>query len=902
MSKERQQLPKQLKHNMDLCLEALRLAIKELDPHLLELFDKLHKQAVLASRFTEEDELSSQEHLLLAQKLIDNLNDQESFLLARAFSVYFHLANLCEESYRVSALNKREQESQELICAPYKAFEQVVEELGKEEALRRLKTLEFHPVFTAHPTEARRRAIETKIRQITAILDRYPHLGYLEQQESKRKLLMRIDALLRTSPIALQKPTPEEEVKTLIDIFDYTLLKTVPLMYRRFDLCLLGDKAGSQKPLCPSFFRPGSWIGTDRDGNPNVTAAVSRKIAEKLSTHMLETLVKETHKLTRTLTLETHTSPASQDLLKLWSRQKELSEKITDRASSIAGKEPHRAVLLVMVERLKYTIERNADLMYKDAEEFLEDLRIIQDSLEQAGAARLAFGKLQDLIWLVETFGFHMVEMEFRQHSLVHSRALEDIDKHGINEERGKLDPMTHEVIDSLRALGSIQRRYGKRAAGRYIISFAKSAQHVKDVLRLNELAFAKAQDKAQLRIIPLFEQLEDLERAVEILDEIIKLEEIQESIKEHGSFEVMLGYSDSSKDAGPCSATLALHKAEQEIAQWASKHSIKLHLFHGRGGAVGRGGGPANRAVLAQPAGSVNGHFKLTEQGEVISARYGNPSIALSHMESVAAATLLQSVPSVEERNTSMTKKYEQLALQLDRFSHEAYLNLLNTDNFVPWFSTVTPLTEIGLLPIGSRPAKRGLGAKNLDDLRTIPWVFSWAQARINLAAWYGLGSACASIDDLELLQEAYKEWPLFTTFIDNIEMSLAKTDLTIANLYLDLGSDLDGAAELKEKVLNEMELTRRWVLAITGSDELLEKRRVLSQAIKIRSPYVDALSLMQVRALSGLRNTKGEYPHSTSDKMSSLGEQRSREINDYTYLILCTVSGVAAGLQNTG
>jgi phosphoenolpyruvate carboxylase len=387
--------------------------------------------------------------------------------------------------------------------------------------------------------------------------------------------------------------------------------------------------------------------------------------------------------------------------------------------------------------------------------------------------------------------------------------------------------------------------------------------------------------------VIPLFEQLQDLENSVDVLEEMIKIPEVQARLKATGGkMEVMLGYSDSSKDAGPTTATLALHSAQDRIAKWAKSHDIDLTLFHGRGGAVGRGGGPANRAVLAQPVGSVNCRFKLTEQGEIIFARYGNPVLAVRHVESVAAATMLQSAPSVEKTNTETTEKYAEMANTLSDISHKRFLDLIKADDFAPWFSTVTPLTEVGLLPIGSRPAKRGLGAKSLDDLRTIPWVFSWAQARINLAAWYGLGTACEQFGDLAALREAYKEWPLFTTFIDNIEMSIAKTDERIAKMYLALG-DRD---DLRDKVLEEMELTRKWVLLIVDDEWPLQHRHVLGRAVRIRSPYVDALSVTQVLALRTLRKKVDKEELSESQQAG------------FIYLILCTVSGVAAGLQNTG
>ena len=893
---EERDLPASLKEEMDLCLQILREVLGEFDEKLLAKFDEVREHALNASaeRFSGilTDTNPDQDDLQKVVDIIDKTDVHEAQLLARAFTTYFHLANLCEENYRVSVLHSREaavDETQavdpvnEMTCA----YHQLINEMGPAKAKELLDQLEFHPVFTAHPTEARRKAVEGKIRRISQLLATHKLLGGSDRKENSRRLFNEIDALFRTSPIALKKPTPVEESETILDIFDNTLFYTIPQVYRRFDDWVLGDKAGLVPPVCPAFFHPGSWIGSDRDGNPNVTAKVSRQVARKFSDHVLGALEIETRRVGKNLTMEAETTPPSAELKSLWNHQKEMSERLTDKAALISTKELHRAVMLVMADRLKATIDRDADLMYHSCEDYIADLKVVQRSLAEANAKRSAYGPLQDLIWQAETFGFHMVEMEFRQHSVVHSRALEDIREHGLHGERGELQPMTHEVLDTFRALGSIQKRNGIKAARRYIISFTKSAQNIKDVYELNRLAFSHPKDVPTIDVIPLFEQLEDLQNSVDVLEEMIKIPEVQARLKATGGkMEVMLGYSDSSKDAGPTSATLALHSAQERIAKWAESHDIDLTLFHGRGGAVGRGGGPANRAVLAQPVGSVKCRFKLTEQGEVIFARYGNPALAIRHVESVAAATLLQSAPSVEKRNTDMTAKYADMASKLDEAAHNRFLDLLNTDGFAPWFSTVTPLTEIGLLPIGSRPAKRGLGAKSLDDLRTIPWIFSWAQARINLAAWYGLGTACEQFGDLNTLRQAYEEWPLFSTFIDNIEMSLAKTDERIAKMYLALGDRED----LNKKVLDEMELTRKWVLKIVGDEWPLQHRHVLGQAIRIRSPYVDALSVTQVLALGSLRKRvdKEELTH---------GQKAN-----YTYLILCTVSGVAAGLQNTG
>lgn len=892
---EEHELPPSLRNNMELCLQILRAVLDEFDPKLLNMFDEVRTDAVEASAEHFAGFLDDSDHgnegLRKAVEIIDAMNLHDAQLMARAFTTYFHLANLCEENHRVSVLRQRESEVDENQAVdPVNeltvAYHQLITEMGPAKAKALLEKLEFHPVFTAHPTEARRKAVEGKIRRIAELLEVRPLLGGSEKRENYRRLFNEIDALFRTSPIEHRKPTPVEEANTIIDIFDSTLFDTIPQVYRRFDDWLLGDQAGLVPPACPAFFHPGSWIGSDRDGNPNVTAKVSRQVARNFSDHVIAALEDATRTVGKNLTMDSEATPASEELRLLWGRQKEMSERLTQNADQLSAKEPHRAVMLVMADRLHYTIARDTDLMYHSCEDFLADLKIVQRSLA-ASDPRSAYGPLQDLIWQAETFGFHMVEMEFRQHSVVHSRALEDIREHGLHGERGPLQPMTQEVLDTFRALGAIQKRNGMKAAGRYIISFTKSAQNVRDVYELNRLAFSNPKDVPAIDVIPLFEQLEDLQNSVNVLDEIIKIPEMQARLKATGGkMEVMLGYSDSSKDAGPTTSIFALHETEGKIVEWAERNNIDLTLFHGRGGAVGRGGGPANRAVLAQPKGSVNCRFKLTEQGEVIFARYGNPTLAIRHIESVAAATLLQSAPSIEKLNTEMTEKYADMTQQLNDASHERFLDLLGTPDFAPWFSIVTPLTEVGLLPIGSRPAKRGLGAKSLDDLRTIPWVFAWAQARINLAAWYGLGTACEQFGDLDTLRQAYKEWPLFSTFIDNIEMSIAKTDERIAKMYL----ALDDREDLNEKVLGEMELTRKWVLRIVGDEWPLEHRHVLGQAIRIRSPYVDALSLTQVLALKSLRRRVDKEELSQSQQAG------------FIYLILCTVSGVAAGLQNTG
>jgi phosphoenolpyruvate carboxylase len=432
-------------------------------------------------------------------------------------------------------------------------------------------------------------------------------------------------------------------------------------------------------------------------------------------------------------------------------------------------------------------------------------------------------------------------------------------------------------VLETLRTIGSLQKRYGVDACSRYVVSFTRSAG---DIAAVYELARRAAPDAPPvLDVVPLFETLDDLSHATAVLDEMVELEPVRSRIRARGRrIEVMLGYSDSAKEAGPLSATLALHDAQAALTRWAKRNRLDLTIFHGRGGALGRGGGPANRAVRAQAPGSVNGHFKVTEQGEVIFARYGNRAIAQRHLEQVTSAVLEASAP--RPASSDPASAFRQLAATIDAPARAAYRRLVDAEGFEEWFLEVSPIDELGRLRIASRPNRRAPG-RRLEDLRAIPWVFAWSQMRLNLPGWYGMGTglAAASLRDL---RRAYAEWPLFNAMIDNAEMSLAKTDRRIAERYLALGDRPDLAA----MVLEEYDRTLEQVLAVTGHRRLLEDRRVLSWAIELRNPYVDALSHLQLRALRAMRDRK----------ISRSDRARAEKV------FQLTVNGVAAGLQNTG
>jgi len=449
--------------------------------------------------------------------------------------------------------------------------------------------------------------------------------------------------------------------------------------------------------------------------------------------------------------------------------------------------------------------------------------------------------------------------------------------------------PETQEVLATFRAIGWIQDRFGVDACRRYVVSFTRSADDIAAVYELASYAAAGGRIPV-LDVVPLFESAVDLANAPDVLSGMIAIPPVAERLAATGGqLEAMLGYSDSAKELGPASATLRLFDTQARLAEWATAHGVRLTLFHGRGGALGRGGGPAGRAVLAQAPGSVNGSFKVTEQGEVIFARYGQQAIAKRHLEQVSSAVLLASSPRRAERTAAGGASYRDVAGRIDQAACAAFRGLVEADGFAEWFARISPLGEIGGLRIGSRPAKRGLSAQtqtmDLADLRAIPWVFAWSQTRVNLPGWFGLGSGLAVIetdpDGTDVLRRAYREWPLFGVLLDNAEMSLAKTDRPIAARYLALG----GRDDLTGLVLAEYDLTKRLVLAATGHGRLLADRPVLSRAVALRDPYVDALSYLQLRALAALR---GPSPDQDRERVERL--------------LLLTVNGVAAGLQNTG
>ena len=887
-------VPAAMRHDVRLLGELLGQVISESDgPDLLvDVEDLRHR--VIAARSSYPDEGDEADDDIAA--LVASWPLPRAAAVARAFTVYFHLANLAEEHQRIRTLRERDTGAEPVRESLADTVTALGATIGTGPRADLLARLEVQPVFTAHPTEARRRAVTEALRRIGEQLDALdnPQLGATAHAETLRRLREEVDLLWRTSALRSQAMQPLDEVRSGTAVFDDTLFRLAPSVYRALDRALLGELSGSVPPQAPAFLKFGSWIGADRDGNPFVTAAVTEQAASIQADHALRALENATSRIGRSLTVDAGLLAASagvDELMTALAAARQLHPAVVGELMAHSPGEPFRAFLLYTGQRLQAT--RLADsarpgLSYGSAAEFVAELRLAQRALAEAGAVRQAYGELQHLIWQAETFGFHLAELEVRQHSAVHSAALREL--------RAGRPPsaQTTEVLAAIAAIRTIQRRHGVAACRRYVVSFTTAAADVAAVYELAE--FACPGDLPELDVVPLFETGDDLARAVPILDAMMELPEVARRLAATGRrVEVMLGYSDSAKELGMVSATLRLYQAQLRLARWAAERKITLVLFHGRGGALGRGGGPAGRAVVAQAPGSVDGRLKVTEQGEVIFARYGHPAIAQRHVEQVSSAVLLASASSAAAADRMSVNgtaarddpaaDFAAVSVPLEAGALHAYTALVTADEFPAWFARLSPLGEIGGMRLGSRPARRGLGAPaSLADLRAIPWVFAWAQTRINLPGWYGLGSGFAAAIDaagLAAVRAACRDWPLLAVLLDNAEMSLAKTNRRIAVRYLALGGD----DRLAGQLLDEYDLTMQLVRAVTGHDRLLADRAVLARAVALRDPYVDALSHLQLRALTAVRGCR-EPP-----------EQAALE-----RFLLLTVNGVAAGLQNTG
>ena len=866
------------------------------------IYDLVERLRLAAIAFRHDEQPAIRERL---EAELDALELEDAEAVITAFSLYFQLVNLAEARARVRALRKRERAARDGLLD-----DSVAEAVARLRRAGRsdadldaiLARLRITPVLTAHPTEARRRTTLVALRRCAVLLERLDdtRLTPSDDREIRRRLREEITLLWRTSDLRAVTPEPLDEVRTAMAMFDATLFTLAPRLYRTVD-AVLDAVTGTRPPRAPAFLRFGSWIGGDRDGNPAVTAEMIVRTLRIQADHVLHGYEAVAMRLMQTVSATTPHERVSRALATRLARDAEDLPETDRQLRRRFPDEPYRQRFGFVAERLRRT---RAVLTgdtgarsghYDDAESLDAELREIQESLVEDGLGRIAWGEVAELRWQVATFGFHLASLEIRQHSGVHQAALDALARSA--EEATDVAPgvTLGEVLATFRSIPEVQERFGAEACRRVVVSFSATPRDVMNVLDLA----ARAGGEPAIDVVPLFESSDALAGAGEILDALLGDPAYRRHVTSRGDRqEVMLGYSDSNKESGFLAAAWMLHQAQAALVEASRRYGVELTLFHGRGGAIGRGGGPANRAIVGGAPGSVDGRLKLTEQGEVIAANYGDPAIARRHLEQLTGAVLIASTPEHDSAAAASAQTGGPLLTELSETARAAYRALVHDDpGFAAFFRSITPIAELSDLRLGSRPAARRRAgampdeAPPIDALRAIPWTFAWSQSRINLPGWYGLGSALevygAAHGDAGIREIArlYRSWPFLASVIDNAEMILAKADMGIGRLYASLVQG-DDAERRWTTIEGEYHRTVTWLLRVTGRDRLLDGAPVLQRSIGLRNPYVDALSEVQVRLLRRLRALPPDDP------------ARAMHLR----LVQLSVNGVAAGLQNTG
>jgi len=872
-----------------------QVIVEQEGPALFELVEQLRRAAIRGRRGGPEETIQRALHAL------DGRSATELLAVARAFTAYFLLINLAEEKHRLRTLRKRERSGSRAPLADGigAAILRLRRDGMSRDDVRALAgRMRLMPVLTAHPTEARRRTVLVAQRRLYRLLDRFddPRLTRSEDRDLRRRLREEVSVLWQTSPVRDKRPTPLDEVRAAMVFFDETLFAVTPRLYRALQDTMGGIETDSTSA---AYLRWSSWIGADRDGHPGVTAEVTRRTMRIQADHVLRAYHNVVARLQQTIAISDDQAGVPNDYrLEVASMGRGFPRVRADLQRRFGG-QSYRQALGIIGERIDRTRAKLAGGPgskrggYASPADLVTDLRRMQAALRQHGAGRVAAGEVQDLVWQVETFGFHFASLEVRQHAEVHAAALDRLRDGGAPDEAlGGFGVSLDEVLATLRAQHEIGVAFGAETASRFVISFTRSSADAVALLALASGAVPGISPSEWLDVVPLLETREELESAEAFLESLLTDEGYQRHLDRRGKRqEVMLGYSDSNKESGYLSAAWNLHRAQEGLVVAARKHGVELTLFHGRGGTIGRGGGPANRAVLAQAAGSVGGRLKLTEQGEVIAERYPGPQIAQRHLEQMTNALLLSSRPRSDADGMD---RWRPMMSELVALAEDAYRGLVWEDgSFEAFFVRATPIAEISRMELGSRPARRGAGiAPSLASLRAIPWTFAWAQSRTNLPAWYGVGAALAGYvarhgdrgrDELE---RAYREWAFFSSTVDNVELGLAIADPVVAARYSGLAGTDEPMRRIADTLRVEREQTESEVLRLTGSARLLDGSPRLQRSIELRTPYVDVLSELQVRGLARLRG-------------GSLGADERAATER---LLQLTVSGLAAGLQHTG
>jgi phosphoenolpyruvate carboxylase len=886
---------------------------------LYEKVEELRQPAIRRRELQAKGQIREAEDLMqLAVLAVNSMPVEQADQLSRAFAFYFELINLAETNHRkrrrlslqiTGDSSKREAQRGEL-----RGTLRAMREAGisADNALAWLRRILVVPVFTAHPTEIARRSVLMKRRRMGEFLEKLDRIPVPDEELTalEEALTAEITALWQTDEVRSRQPAVTDEIRMGLDYYDVSLFETLPRLYEEVAAALKSeyglDLELSELPLLLAF---GSWIGGDRDGNPFVTPDVTRQAILTARTRLLDYYDERLQQAIDLLTTSAQQLPVSDELQ---ARLKGFQAELHTSAEAFGARfefETYRRYLVCVRARIQRTagkFDSDPEMLesalaglpaYCSAGDFLEDLAVVRRSLAANRGIRLAETLIDPLLLMVRTFGLHLHTLDIRQHARVHRKALDEASawcvQNGAAPEA--LSPGTRDVIETFRVIAEIKAGCTPEAIRHYIVSGASSVEDVTAVIWLARLGGVEVAGRGSdpgLMPVPLFESIEDLRNAARICRDLWSSPGYGKLLASwNNTQEVMLGYSDSNKDGGMLTSTWEIFCAHRALHEAARECGIRLRLFHGRGGTVGRGGGPTHRAIYAQPIGAFDGQIRITEQGEVLNWKYSDVVLAERNLELMIAASLdALARPNAllpnERYSGVMRPAWESAFAELSETSFRCYReHILADPEVLYYFEVATPVAELEHARIGSRPARRP-GQISFENLRAIPWVFGWTQSRLLVPAWFGVGTAFAAFANkpggTNLLREMMGEFPLFTDVVRNVEMALAKADLGIASLYASLVPD----AALRNRVFGllkaEFECTRDAVLAVTGQRELLESNPVLARSILLRNPYVDPMSLIQVDLLR--RKRAGE------------------DTDEVNRAIAGTISGIAAGLRNTG
>ena len=838
-------------------------------------------------------------------QILNQLTDSQTISLVRAFSNFFNLANVAEQVDRSKVLAAEHKAGGSWLG---KAVENIANarktnpDFSDADLKEWLENFSVRPVFTAHPTEAARRSVLSKMTTIAKLLEQP------DSQIKNERLAEAIDLLWQTDELRLGRPEPLDEAVNSIYYLDELLLETVPEVLAEFvnEVKKLGiDLSLSARPL-----RFGTWIGGDRDGNPNITAEVTKAAILLQNAHFTRTMFQHLDELRQALSISTKLAGVSKELEKSVAQDLEKLPEIEARYRRINVEEPYRLKATAIRHKLALTQARHVAGLphfpgrdYQNTAELLQDFEIMRSSLEANNGSLIANGLIDRIMRSINAFGLTHATMDIREHSETHHKVLnqlfggsdeELIDKYLIsdtNADTKSLDEQGSKCFKTFSAINELIDRYGSEVIESYIISMTKSSNDVMAAVLIAKNAglISLKEDKsfAKIGFVPLLETVAELRAAGEILDNLLSNKNYRKIVDLRGGVqEIMLGYSDSNKDAGITTSQWEIHKAQRKLRDIAIKHGVKLRLFHGRGGSVGRGGGPTYDALIALPWGSIDGQIKMTEQGEVISDKFGLPALAKENLELTLAAALEATVLNRKPRQPSDDlRNWDECMDLISENAFKAYRELVDQKDLPAYFYASTPVEQLGNMFLGSRPSRRPDAASGLESLRAIPWVFGWTQSRQIVPGWYGVGSglkAAREAGKSDLLQSLLKEWHFFRTFISNVEMTLAKTDLEIAQRYVNALVD-PSLHKIFDQIKKEFDLTVKELLLMTNEKEILGNQPILARTLQIRDTYLAPIQLLQISLLKRVR------AQSEPDQLLARA-------------LLLTINGVAAGLRNTG